>query len=226
MSGSAPADDTAPARLERAAIAALCLMAMVRVFLFAAAFPFFNNMDEQAHTDLVVKYARGYWPNQPEETYDRATAELVATYGTLEFLNSLSRFPGGVAPAPVWARPNQDLGQERTSRLNAWLERTNHEAHSPPLYYLIAAPWYRLGRALGFNGIHGLYWVRFLNAPLAALLVWCTYVFCRSGYPGRRELHLGVPLLVAFMPFDPWYAINSDAIAPLLSVMTLLAILR
>jgi hypothetical protein len=68
--------------------------------------------------------------------------------------------------------------------------------------------------------------VRFLNAPLAALLVWCTYLFCRSGYPDRRDLHLGVPLLVAFMPFDPWYAINSDAIAPLLSVITLLAILR
>jgi hypothetical protein len=34
-------------------------VAAIRVFVFAAAFPFFNNVDEQAHVDLVVKYSHG-----------------------------------------------------------------------------------------------------------------------------------------------------------------------
>jgi hypothetical protein len=44
-------------RHERKLILLLCAIAAVRVFIFSAAFPFFNNVDEQAHTDLVIKYA-------------------------------------------------------------------------------------------------------------------------------------------------------------------------
>jgi hypothetical protein len=33
------------------------LIATVRVFVFSAAFPFFNNVDERPHVDLVVKYS-------------------------------------------------------------------------------------------------------------------------------------------------------------------------
>jgi len=40
--------------------AALCVIAAARVFIFSAAFPFFNNVDEQDHADMVVKYAHGY----------------------------------------------------------------------------------------------------------------------------------------------------------------------
>jgi hypothetical protein len=41
-------------RYERLLIAGLCVTAAVRIFVFSAAFPFFNNSDEQAHFDLVL----------------------------------------------------------------------------------------------------------------------------------------------------------------------------
>ena len=47
---------------ERKLLAVLCAIAAARVFAFSAAFPFFNNVDEQAHVDLVMKYARGDLP--------------------------------------------------------------------------------------------------------------------------------------------------------------------
>jgi len=47
---------------ERKLILLLCAIAAVRVFTLSAAFPFFNNVDEQAHVDLVMKYARGHVP--------------------------------------------------------------------------------------------------------------------------------------------------------------------
>jgi hypothetical protein len=49
-------------RYERRLILALCVIAALRVFVFSAAFPFFNNVDEQAHVDLAIKYAHGYLP--------------------------------------------------------------------------------------------------------------------------------------------------------------------
>ena len=47
-------------------IIGLCSTAAIRVFVFAAAFPFFNNVDEQAHVDLVVKYAHAKPPRSIE----------------------------------------------------------------------------------------------------------------------------------------------------------------
>src|SRR2546430_15671587 len=47
---------------ERKVILLLCAIGALRVFIFSAAFPFFNNVDEQAHVDLVMKYARGHVP--------------------------------------------------------------------------------------------------------------------------------------------------------------------
>ena len=74
------------ARRETWLIAALCAVAAVRVFFFSAAFPFFNNVDELAHVDLVVKYSRGHVPREPVEHYDTETARLIATYHTLEYV--------------------------------------------------------------------------------------------------------------------------------------------
>lgn len=212
-------------RWEGIAVALLCAIAGVRVFVFAAGFPFFNNMDEQAHLDLVLKFARGYWPNRPVESFDRDAAELFTRYGTLEFLNPPTRFPGGTFPLPYWRRPG-DLTEALDVRVPYWMAKTNHEAHSPPLYYVVASLWHRLGIALGFTGGTALYWVRFLNVGLAPLLIWFTYRFCRVGWPDRPELRLGVAMLAAFMPFDAWYAVNSDALGPLLGVASLLATLH
>ena len=37
------------ARLERIFVVVLCMLAAARVFIYSAAFPFFNNVDEQMH---------------------------------------------------------------------------------------------------------------------------------------------------------------------------------
>ena len=50
------------AKHERLIIAVLCVIGAIRIFVFNAAFPPFNNVDEQAHFDLVYKYAHGNIP--------------------------------------------------------------------------------------------------------------------------------------------------------------------
>ncbi len=222
MTVPSPARD--PRRWEKPLIAALCALAAIRVFAFSAAFPFFNNVDEQFHVDLVRKYARGAWPRQPFERFDPDVGRLFVLYGTFEYLNAPDRFPGGVVPRPLWERPEPP--EELLAMMAArWAQRANFEAHSPPVYYAVAGAWHSLGVWLHLTEGQQLYWVRFLNAPLLGLLVWCSYRFCRDGYPGRLELRIGVPLLLAFLPQDVFYSVNSDVLSPLLFLVSLMLLL-
>src|SRR5215510_1369172 len=69
------------------------------------------------------------------------------------------------------------------------------------------APW--------IAGLQSLYWIRFLNVPLVAMMVWLAYVTARTIAPERMDLRIGVPLLVAFIPQNVFYAMNNDVLSPL-----------
>ena len=218
--GATPRKSVTLPRWERPLIIALCAVAAVRVFLFAAAFPFFNNVDEQAHVDLVLKYARGDWPRQMIERFDPASGRLFVLYGSSEYLAAPERFPGGIIPRPLWSNPalaDRLLGEG----VRQWTAHVNHEAHSPPVYYALAGAWYTLSGWLGLTDGQRLYWVRFLNVILFALLVWFAYRFCLETYGDRPELRIGVPLLLTFLPQDVFYSVNSDVLSPLLFVVSL-----
>ena len=71
-------------RHERKLILLFCAVAAVRVFAFSAAFPFFNNVDEQAHFDLVMKSTRGQVPRDLGH-YSSESAHYLSLYGTPEY---------------------------------------------------------------------------------------------------------------------------------------------
>ena len=69
-----------------------CGLAAIRVFVFAAAFPFFNNVDEQPHVDLVVKYAHAK-PPRSIEPFASEAALCFTVYGTPEYLSAPAAQP-------------------------------------------------------------------------------------------------------------------------------------
>lgn len=82
---------------------------------------------------------------------------------------------------------------------------------------------------MGLEGIQAFYWVRFLNMALIVLLIGASYFFIRRLYPESLFLRLGVPILLAVLPQDTFYSINSDVLSPLLfctAFYTLIEILR
>src|SRR5256885_4181086 len=91
----------------RWAILGLCLVAAIRVFAFAAAFPFFNNVDEQAHVDLVIKYAHGR-PPRSIEPFSTEAALYFAVYSSPEYFVTPDQY-GGEYPAPNWLLPRDQL---------------------------------------------------------------------------------------------------------------------
>lgn len=209
------------AKHERRVVLVLCALAMCRVFLFSAAFPFFNNVDEQAHFDTVYKYARGYLPREIAPKYDDGAAESIVLYATPEYLSRSEQAGGGDAGRPVWSYPKAAIEAWLPGAVKVWSSQENHEATSPPTYYLLAGLWYDLGKALGLENGGLLYWIRFLNVGIYGLLVWVSFLLCRSVQKDDRTLCIGVPLILAFFPQDVFFSINSDVLSPLLFVVFL-----
>jgi Predicted membrane protein (DUF2142) len=194
-------------------IIGLCSTAAIRVFVFAAAFPFFNNVDEQAHVDLVVKYAHGK-PPRSIEPFASEAALCFTVYGTPEYFVTPEQY-GGQYPPPNWLLPREQLQKLLDDEIPFWESRLNHESGEPPLYYALAGGWMDVGSVLGLRGLSLLYWVRFLNIGLAAALVWVGFAAARSTFPDNEFLHLGVPLLLAVWPQSAFYSIQGDALSPL-----------
>lgn len=225
MTHAGTAATAGPRRRETGVVLALAVLAALRVFLFSAAFPFFTNVDEDAHFDLVHKYARGHVP-AGIEPFDPAAVRDMAVFGSPEYLAPAGGFPEGVAPPPVWTLPDdrfRNVVEVRVAEISA---EVNYEATQPPVYYLLAGLWYRVGWSAGLRGGAAMYWVRFLNALFCALLTWLAYQYARLLFPSDRFLRFGMPLLVAFFPQDVLFSVNNDVLLPLVGGAALLCLLR
>jgi hypothetical protein len=201
-------------RHERKLILLLCAIAALRVFIFSAAFPFFNNVDEQAHLDLVMKYARGEVPHNLGH-YSSESANYISLYGTPEYFMAPSQFATNDFPPPNWTLPSGQREQAVNTNLAWWCSNENHESGEPPLYYVIAGLWLNLGRVFDITGVWLLYWVRFLNVFFAGTLVWIGFVAAKLVFPDRQFIRLGVPILLAVWPQTTFYSIQSDSLSPL-----------
>ena len=199
---------------ERSVVLLLCFLAALHVFVFAAAFPFFNVVDEQLHVDLVVHYSHGDVPRALSAPDSEALPYLIG-FGTLEYLYPPTALPGGHIPPPLWKQPLETAAPFLAARETQWKNHINHEASQPPLYYSLAGAWWRLGKLLGFGGAAQLYWLRFLNLPLVAGIAWLGWFTARRIFPDNKFIRLAVPALVAFLPQTIFYAVNNDILAPL-----------
>jgi hypothetical protein len=66
-------------------VALFCTLAAIRVLIYYAAFPFFNNVDETMHFDLVMKYGQGHIPRSLE-TMSPDSAVYIALFPSPEYL--------------------------------------------------------------------------------------------------------------------------------------------
>src|SRR4051812_47816274 len=92
--------------------------AAIRAFVFAAAFPFFNNVDEQAHVDLVVKYAHAK-PPRSIEPFASEAALYFAVYSTPEYFLTPEQY-GGEYPPPHWLVSREQLQEVLDDEIPFW----------------------------------------------------------------------------------------------------------
>ncbi len=198
---------------ERWFILALCLLAAIRVFVYAAAFPFFGNVEEWTHFDLVMKYSHGHVPRSIE-TVSPEAATYIATYSSPEYFKKQENFPDKRVPTPLWKQDQKQVQPAIDKGIAFWSSAVNYEATQPPLYYMAAGLWTRIGALSGLRGAWLLYWIRFLNILLAAALVWIAYKAASGLFPDKRFVTMGVAMLAAFVPQDAFYTIQNDVLSP------------
>jgi hypothetical protein len=212
-------------RSERLLILLLCFTAGLRVFVFAAAFPFFSSGDEDLHFDLVTQYSAGQLPR----TFGLLTNEslrFIVPYASPEFLQTPDQFPNAKFPPPLWKQSIAEAAPVIEATKAVWQKEINWESSQPPLYYALAGLWWRFGQCIGLTGIESLYWIRFLNALLVSILVWLGYVIARTVGPEHLGLRIGVPLLLAFIPQDMLYVLSNDVLSPICFGAVLLCVMR
>ncbi|HEV2694827.1 MAG TPA: DUF2142 domain-containing protein [Verrucomicrobiae bacterium] len=202
-----------------------CLLAAAHVLVFSAAFPFFSVVDEQAHFDLVTHYAEGRPPRTLSHT-SKVALPYIVCFSTPEYLHTAESQPGGVF-RPPWKLAPEEIKEWMAPRRQFWQEvAVNHEASQPPLYYILAGGWWRLGETMGLRDSLLLQWLRCLNALIVATVVWLAGVTSIKIFPGNRFIQLAMPALAAFFPQSLFYAINNDVLCPLVFGMAFLLLLK
>lgn len=212
-------------RTHRGAIViALCAYAAVRILVFCAAYPLFNNIDEPFHFVSIRNLAEGRLPGKELPPFDLGSARTLVLYGTPEYLNPerVLRKYG----TPVYQLPAPIQDSVYRAGIGIWTKTTNLEAQSPPLYYAVAAVWYKLGTILGWQDWKAAYWIRFLNPIAFALLVWFAYRFVSLAYPENAFLQVAVPALIAVFPQDVFFGMNRDVFSATFAAAALLCMLK
>lgn len=199
----------------------LCMLAAIRIFVFTAAFPIFNYIDEQFHFDTVYEYAKGIPVSRDLPLIEPEVARTIALYESPEYVNSEDRARQAHLDIPIEKLPPQLRDFQYKRIFDYWSSQSNSEAQSPPLYYMIAAQWYRLGEFFGAKDRALVYWVRFFNILAYSSFVWVSYLFVKEIYPENNFLCVAVPALLAVFPQDVFFGINREILSPLLAATIL-----
>jgi hypothetical protein len=206
--------------------AAFSIYAALRIFLLASVFPLFNNVDERLHLMSIQMYAQGQWPGKELPRMDPQLVRRYLAYWSPEYGRSASDLKENRLEVPVYRLSDQERQRAYTGpiyaeKLEDWLQKPNFEAQGPPLYYVVAAAWYRLGAAAGLTDWRLLYWTRCLNAIIYGLFVWLSYNVVRKIYPAKTFLCVAVPGLIAVFPQDVFFGMNRDVLSPLVCAAAL-----
>ncbi len=200
----------------------LCLLAAIHVFIYAAAFPFFNNFDELVHFDLVVKYSHAAIPRHLE-TYSDESIPYVALYSSPFYLATGTN-DEELVPQPWKLPPEAQKMMVQTDQAAAnWI---NYESSQPPLYYALTGAVWRLAGGLGFSDGQKLYALHFLNVPIICLLVWLGWFAAKKVFPSNIFPRVAVPAFIAFMPQSAFYSVQNDILSPLCFGIAFVCLLR
>jgi Predicted membrane protein (DUF2142) len=209
---------------ERTLLWLLCVLAGLRVLVYSAAFPFFNNVDEPIHFDLVLRYSQGRLPHQVDRILPDTVA-YVAYYNSIAYYAPPDEFSGGQYPSP-WTESPEKKRQDFNMNCTRWQSLENYEVSQTPLYYTLAGLWWHIGQGIGLHGGRLLYWLRFFNVVQIITLVWLVGFVARTVFPENRFIQIAVPALMAFMPQTAFYSIGNDVLPALCFGLTFICLLK
>jgi hypothetical protein len=172
---------------------------------FSAAFPFFNNVDERRHFDLVMKYASGHLP-RGAELISPATLPYLSRYASPEFLAAPENFEGGYY-GPLWTHPAEEIASTLAAIPQDAFYGIENDVLSPICFgitFICLVRWFREERpriSLGIvtgSSIAAAYLTKLSNLPLIVVAIGAIAYWC-AGRVGSRKLRDAIPALSALV---------------------------
>jgi hypothetical protein len=202
-------------RTEKKLILIFYIFAAIRVAFYSSIFPFFNNVDELMHFDLVIKYRDGYMPRKMDRI-NQTSANYIAGCSSTEY----AKVDTTKMEVPYFLQNLNDSIVKRNyiGTAEFWKGIYNFESGLAPVYYVIVGLWAKLGTLTGLfdqESCMYLYWIRSINILLIVLLAFISYKFSKLIFPADELLRLSVPLFAAFLPQDTFYSIQNDSMSPI-----------
>jgi hypothetical protein len=194
--------------------------------LLALVQPVWSRVDEAWHADVLAQYADGVYPVLGVTTIRPEILHEMEATGVFRW-DSFTSPPPDPALATFGPPPRDLTVFERGVWVRRHIWQYSYEALQPPLYYLVAEPFWRLSFDLG--GIRAaIYSVRLLNALLAGLLAPLTLLLAGQVFPGRRDIAVAGAILAAAVPGFALNAsqISNDTLATVLGSVCLLIAAR
>jgi hypothetical protein len=201
------------------------LVALAPAIVMAVAQPVWSRVDEPQHADVLVQYAHGVYPVEARTLVRPETQRLMEQTGVFS-----GDLPGR------WPRPHFDPagpppasaqgGYPRELWMSRHVWQYSYEAMQPPLYYLVAAPVWKLASGAG-GTIGAVFAVRLLDALVAALLAPLSFFLARRLWPAAG-LALAAAALAASVPGFVLNAtqVTNDGLAAVLGALAVLLALR
>src|SRR5260370_24103321 len=154
---------------------ASCCLALMRILIFAAGFPLFNNVDDQDHYEMAYRYGHGFVPEKTLPQTDPEMARIFTLYGSPEYFVSGELLRSVHLDVPIAQLPAPMKEAQYQRVLNTWTKQSTFEAQSPPVSYIVAGVWDRLGALWGLCEWALADWERFLNGFVYAAFVWISF---------------------------------------------------
>ena len=227
MQDSEARDTKPPGKFsEKRVLFLLCIFAALHGFVFSAAFPFFNNVDEPSQFDLLVKYSHGHIP-RGQEFFSRDSSAYLTLFSSCAYMGTPDMFPDHKMPAPLWTeQPLSKMQRDFALTIASWQAQSNYEVSQAPLYYSLTGTWWGLGRQMGFQGGRWLFSLHFLNIFVVIALVCLGYHAAAIIFPERPFARWGVAAFLAFLPNETFYSIENDILSSLCFGLTFLCVIK
>ncbi|PIE90158.1 MAG: hypothetical protein CR997_07840 [Acidobacteria bacterium] len=201
----------------------LVVLAAIKGFLLTASFPFFNNVDEFQHFDVIVKYSKNILITPDNESYDNVSIAYRSLFYSPEYAtNSIKE-----AEAPVWKKPKESQEKRINRDIALWKGARNYESQQPPIYYALAGSVFKIGQCIGLNHKNTLYLLRWLNILFFIALIAVSYSVSKTVFFNQPLFfHYSIPLFLIVFPQESLLMLGNDSLHPLLSTITLLFVLK
>tara|TARA_B100000508_G_scaffold141033_1_gene145416 strand:+ start:4353 stop:5756 length:1404 start_codon:yes stop_codon:yes gene_type:complete len=188
----------------------------MKLFFWSSIFPFYGNVDEKAHFDLITKYGNGEKYLKIPLPYSKDAVDLISNYQSDEYLRRVDSGTEYDLLLDFIYPPKQEDARLFVQSLK------NYQNNSPPLYYWITGAYYWLAGINSESSIDALYSLRWFSSGISLLFFVCFVWFLKRNMGTTAALSASI-LLLCF-PQPVYYFLNNDVLSlPLITFAILLS---